>query len=277
MPYTSFASSGAVSNPNRALEFQGFGTSGDATTLTTGGSNVKGSWVSVGSATSSNWSGFSIHFGPASSAAGLFVVDVSFDGGTTTVIPNLIVIPGNSTQSWGRTAMLPLKVPSGTTISMRCQGATGGTSVYAAVVGYVADSGSAPGFDNCEAVAAADLTNTRAGTVDVASSDSASPTYTELVASTSRTYGALLFGASTNTSNPATAQRATFMLATGAASSETVLGQMLVGVTASTAAGVTRAVSDVIQKEVASGTRLSGRVLVATTGDSFRFGVLGFY
>lgn len=272
MGWTSFASgSGAATNPDHTIQRLGLQSTGAGVSFTAG-SGSKGSYGAIGT-TGAAISGFWLYGGNISSGTHRVLVDLFTDGsGTTVKVPNIAFFPGGSRWHW---VYIPLAVAGTTEIGAKVQGTTNVTfQLYIRAV--TAHSSLAPGFANAEAIVAADTTNTRpaSNTINATTSDT---TWTELVASTSRAYGAILAQAQTTaTPNPG-GVGGNMALATGAASSEVIISDTPVRI--NTSNPQLDPFLSLAQKSVASGTRLSGRILASNAGapDPFCMGAIGFY
>lgn len=272
-----FGGSGANQNLNNTYEFLGFG-SGDGTSVAAAGStNTKGSYTQLsgaggGGVTVNNLRGIYVMPLVSSAAGTRFLADISFDGGTTANIPNVYLQPGTPTYGSTPGVYFPMAIAAGANIQVRHQSATASATARYAVVGAIANSQSPPGFSTCAAINAADTTNTRPNTTNIPLTDA----WTELVASTATQYGAILAVAGDNGTTPGTSQAVGVQVGTGAAASETAIMRWLAAAT-TTGPLLARGFSPLIEKTIASSTRLSAKAYGAVAGtDNIRVQLFGF-
>jgi hypothetical protein len=262
---------GGPFNADFKIEPIGTGTDGTGTDVQAGSANTKGTASTLGTTTNS-WKGFTLELQVASVNA-RFLVDVSVDGGSTWVIPNLYA--GPSTSASTVVYEIPLNVASGSSIKVRCQSSTGSAHIRAYVDGWVSQgSGDPPGFTIADVLVAADTTNTRASTTDV-SMDATGTTWTELVTSLAHDYGALLVSVSENATVPST-QGGRVRLATGAAASEVFQWGRAISLNSTSGSGSGR-FTGLSRRSYTTGQRVSGNVWVATPGtEKLAVGLIGF-
>lgn len=254
-------------NPNITYEPLGFGTSGAMTSLTSGGSsNTKGSYGSIGT-TSNAWCGFLLCTGTANIATARYLLDIRI-GSSTIILPDYYIHAG-TTASINR--FVPLQVPTGTLIEARIQSQTASNTLPVAINGIVASTSLPPGFTQATALNV-DTTSTTPSTTNVPASSSVS--WTQLVASTASTYGAIMSSSDTTTTAWTTAQDYTIILATGASPSETEFFRYTAHTQAGT--GLCQRSEGLAQKSISSGTRLSAACLAATpNSDNARVALYG--
>lgn len=264
----SFGAAAAIQNPNDTYEALGYGTDGSLTLLTAAGSgNTKGSYATVGT-TANAWAGFYIDIGNPNTAANRYILDIR-TGGATIIMPDLYIQPGAS--SSGR-VFVPLAVASGVLIEARVQCQTASGTLRIALSGRIASASTPPCYAQATALNA-DTTNTRASTTNVPYASSLG-SYTQLIASTAATYGALLAVAADN-GTMATTQQTAHIVATGAAASEVALGRIAAG--AANAAPIMPRGFRLFEQGISSGTRIAAASLAATPGtDNARIGLYGF-
>ncbi len=256
-------------NPDMAFERLGFSADGSMTSvINSGGANVKSSYSTIGTTTNA-WCGFRLYI--LGDNANRALIDISIDNGTSVAIPDIPVFG----PLYGYMLEFPLAVPSGRVIKIRQQCSSTTRNFPMAVRGILADPSLAPGFASAEAIIAADTTNTRPSTVDVAFSSSG-PTWTQLNAATSREYGAVHMAFQSNGTTPATGNDIVPVVALGAAAAEAEYDRINGYAAANSALialthGLTR-------KKIPSGSRVAGGCLATTPGsDAGRFGLIGFY
>ena len=256
-------------NANTTFETIGIAGNGALTTVTTGAANTKGSYAYIGSTTNA-WSGFFLNVGGAGVATLRFLMDVRI-GGTTIILPDFYIRPGVAAAT---PLFIPLAIPASTLIEVRAQASAGTQSLPVALVGMVANSTTPPGFTQATALNA-DTANTFPSAPNIALQNSG-PSWTQEVASTSGTYGAIYATADFNGTNLATAQDIAVDLATGSDASEVKFAEFVVRASAGTA-GIQRAAA-YFPIQIASGTRLTVGALAPTPGtDNIRVGLYGFF
>lgn len=257
------------SNPDVALESVGL-TAYGGTTVTSGSSNTKGSYASLGT-TSNNWSGVWVCWTTASSSSARYLVDIRI-GGSTVWIPDLYIAPSSAAVGPTGCLYLPLLLASGTAIDARCQSSVGSATLPISVVGVVASSATYPGFTTMTALNP-DTTNTICGAAAIPIDNG----WDEIVASTSTTYGSLLALVGRASTAPGTgAYAALVSVGTGAAASETAIiqGSAWMG---STAPYMVNQALPRRDKSIASGTRLSAKAAASSPGsDGLTVGLYGF-
>lgn len=261
---------GSITNLNTTYEQVGLG-SGDGTVITTAAANTKGSYVQLTASTINNWAGFWLSLGPASASGTRYLLDISFDGGTTVAVPNLFIQPGAILSGQGPMFFVPLNVPSGSDFRVRAQASTGTNTFRMAVLGVVRTSASRPLFNACTALNAADTTSTYPGAISIPLTDA----WTEITASTAGTYGALLsiHAASGNATTPQTVGIA---IGTGAAASEVEMIRWICGYNSSSPA-LRGATSVLVETSVAAGTRVAARCYGSTPNSDAILGqIFGF-
>lgn len=262
-------SGGSPVNPDNTVQTMGYGAAGAGTQLTAGGTNAKGSPTALGTVGGTSWAGFYIDVGMGSNSAARFLLDLSFDGGSTWAVQNLFLQQGTS-GAYTR-IFLPLNVASASDIAARVQSSVASATLSIAVKGLLRNADSLPLFSTFTALNV-DSANTRPSTVDVGLAN----TFVELISSTAAGYGALLAVVADNGTLPATSQGASFAIGLGGSGSEAEIDRW--GVQISTANPAIRTgASPVLMKTIPSGSRLSARGLAATPGsDAFRVALYGF-
>lgn len=264
---------GSPSNPTYTYEPIGFTSTGAGTTVTAGSpAHNKGSYTASLGTTANNWVGFIVYCGPVSSANVRYMLDISFDDGTTDKISNLFFVLGSTTQAL--TMFIPVKANSGSIIKARCQASTASATFNIAIEGVVAAGSVAPGYTSMTGISL-DTGNTRPSTTNVPFDDDGSSGWTQLIASTAATYNAIIAVADGNGTAFGTTQPASIFLATGAAASEVEFGRWFA--VANTASGFNRGFPGApFYLDIASGTRISAQIRAATPGtDNGRIGIYG--
>lgn len=233
--------------------------------------NAYGATSALGT-TANAWAGFLLYLGPANST-NRYVLDISFDGGTTWAVTGLYCEPSSSGMQ--PPLRLPLAVPQGATISVHAKcSASPSQTIRVGVVGIIRNSSSPPCFSTMTGLNF-DGAATRAATADTALSGTGSPTYTQAVASTAAAYGALFVMLGAGATAPVTAQAAALSIATGASGSEVEIARQYLWIAAS-ALTVPHFAPYVIEKSIPVSTRISAKVAAAVPGsDAIRVGIYG--
>lgn len=275
------AAGGAATNPNPTYETLGVGT-GAGTQITSGGTNSEGSWVQLsglGTAgvTVAALCGFVLWIGVGNSTSVRDLVDLSFDGGTNSVITDLYVQP--STNGGYARIEIPLQVPAGSNVAIRFRSTGAASTFYAWINGTIASASLPPGYTTCTTLLTADTTTTRASSTSVPLTTSATA-WTQLVASTAAQYGAFLLTLGETATPPAGAvtEGVHMALAAGGSGSEVVFGHSsFVLSTANPFAP--RAISTLIHHTLAASQRLTCNLQAVTVGagpDAFFVNVHAF-
>lgn len=268
-----WSSSGSPTNPDNSYDYVGIDSTGEMQLLTSGGTanTLSASWTSLGT-TSGAWTALRICTASPQAATNRYMVDLSFDGGTTTNLANAYWIGGSTTtQALSCTPPFPIRVSAGATISAKIRSSGTSQAFRVAVVGEIGASGL--GYNQCDSLIS-DTTNTRAGNVDLTGSTTTS--WQQLIASTANTYGALVAVLGERATAPSNGQRVALRLATGAAASETEIYRFPATV-GTTAPAVVRAWSGLISKSIPLGTRITASPLVGNAGanDIYNLGLWG--
>jgi hypothetical protein len=273
--YSFVGSSGSSTpvNVNASYEDLGYGTDGSLTLVTGGAVHVKGTYVTLGT-TANAWAGFELEIGDPSNAGNRHLIDIKIGGvavvNGTSGISNIYAQPAVSS---GR-LRFPMAIAAGQTIEASIQSSTASGTLRLAATGRIANANTPPMFTTCTTLTTMDTAATRAaaGNITLASTLG---TWTQLVASTGSTYGALLAVFGDNGTTPATAQQITAVIGTGAAPSEVALGRVA-GHTATSSFLVSR-MARLFETNIGSGTRIVAAALATTPGtDAIRAGLYGF-
>lgn len=277
MTFNIFSSgASALANPDNEYEY-GLGANHTGLQITTGAAATPGSYGELIAATSAAWAGFWLQVTAGSNSR--FLVDLATGAAAaeTVVVPNVPVLP--STVGAGvQLIFIPLNIAAGQRIAVRARCSSATQNLVVGVTGVKRNANSLPLFNNCESVAPADLTNTRASTTTITPVSNASPGtgWTTLTASAAHAYGAIIPFLGTGASNPATAQTIGLRLATGAASSEAVFYEGLSATTAVNPYFGPRG-APTIYKAIPAGVRIAMETLVGTTGDAYVCQALAFF
>lgn len=274
MSWISFG--GAAQNPNYTYEPVGYvANDGSGKVITAGSGTAKGGYEELSAATADDWSGFVVNFGVASSSSNRYLVDIAIGAAASEVVilPNVYIQP--STLQGYTSFRVPLQVPAGSRVAVRCSSSQNGGTMKVGITGLVANAANPPGFTTATAIVAADTGNVRPSSISVSATTSAT-TWTELEDVTAAEYGAFLMIASENATPGTSGQGLRMSLATGAAAAETAIGG---GELQSNTANplLARAILPLIETTAAAGVRLSANIQAAVPGtDTYFVGLIGF-
>lgn len=264
---------GAVANPtNRAFEHLGLvQANGRGTQFNTGGTHTKGSWSPALGTTTAALSAIRVQFNV--SAGARYIIDLSTDGSTANLFPDLLVVtsPGQVVD-----ITLPLKVPAGSTIYARAQSTGSGSVVNMSIAGLPAAPGEFPGFDTVEKILAPNNAATRGNAGVSAAIGPSAPAFAEITASTSQAYGAFLI-VPTGAGVSPSLQELIMDFATGP--SDAVAHRWPLVMNNNATNDATRGQSPIIYKSVPAGQRLAYRAWGPTNAgaqDSVLAAVYGF-
>lgn len=263
-------------NPDISYTYLGYDANGLGTQITSGGgANTKGAWTSLG-VLSSDICEFDLIVAAANASGSRVVCDVGIgpnSGAVTTIVPDLYEVTSQVGATHApESVTIPLKLAAGQEVWARIAAQASGQTQLVSLRGIVADPSLPPGFDNC-AVIHGNGANVRAGSISVPSN---SATYTELVASSARSYGAVLcsVGQTTTTgSNMALGIR----WGVGASGSETDFLRTSVYANAANPILKTGGDRRLVRKSFPGGTRFAVRATSATTAETLYAGLHGFY
>jgi len=271
MPFQLYGGGGGSPSANLDVDFEilGLTSDGTGTQVTTGSSNTKGSYVTMGTS-SFDYCGITLVIGPQSTAADRYLFDVSFDNGTTAHISNVFnqIAAGNGMSFF---YFDKVKATSSSIIRVRAQSSSATRNVNVYVIGWKRTANDPPGFTSCTNIVA-DTTTSFASTVDLTLDN----TWIQHVASSADKYSAFALGFGHNGSAPSTQQSARVSLGTGASSSEVELFAQ--GVVIGTGSPYFRGQGiSQFKKTVNAGTRISLRANATTPGtDALRVAIYGF-
>lgn len=274
--FTSFAASTGPTAPAQlTYEYMGYTASGSGITATASGTtNTKGSTSNTLGTSSSAYCGFTLYVTRGSSSSARYLLDISFDGGSTWAVQNLYFIPAGIGSMADRLD-IPVIVPASSDIRIRCQSSTGSATLVCTINGWVAGTNAPIGYTSMTNLFA-DTSTTRPSSTQLVSVGSGSTTYTTLVDPLAASYDAMMAVIDTDTTAVATSQTVTFKLATGAAASEADYYKWAVG-QQDTSNNVPRGWTTMIRKSIASGVRLSAQALTnSTTNNEYFMNVYGF-
>jgi len=124
----------------------------NATTITSGAANTKGSYVDIGAVTSFDYEAISICFGNSSTTH-----DVVFDlainvGGNRFIIAEDLRFSDLKDGGWDRYSLLPIHVPSGSQISIRLASSVASATADFLLVGHSCGLFGAPGYSRMVAL-----------------------------------------------------------------------------------------------------------------------------
>jgi len=113
--------------------------------------NVKGAYVDIGSTTSFDYEWMVVMFGTGGGQN--FVIDLAINvGGNRFIIAeDLRYCNLRAVQEQWDGYFLPLHVPSGSQLSMRCAASSGSQTVQVVIIGYSSGPFGAPGYSRCRA------------------------------------------------------------------------------------------------------------------------------
>lgn len=181
---------GSPLNEDTDYEFVAFGVQdqGGVSLGSAGVTNTKGTPVQVTAATADDWAGFDLIVFSNLNVRSLIDISISGNSFATPAVPNLYMRPSAGGAGDGRCeAYIPLNVPAASDIYARIQNPSTGVNTPVAIRGRKRSAKSPPCFDVMEALVSGSTTHAGA-TVSMTNS----VVWTEIVASTSQTYGALL-------------------------------------------------------------------------------------
>lgn len=203
--------------PAARFEGLGLGTGTGTTVTAAGAANVKGSWASLGT-TGFGYDGFIVNIKGMSAARRVYQIDIGI-GATPDIIVTDLHLEFFSNQ-FPCVIDLPLKVPAGVALQMRCQSGNAGAAVEAVATGYAYDHRGLPGFSRAEQVAAMSASRPNNAVTETGTSWTA---WTEIVASTSRRYQGLIALANANNDGTRTTAGVLMDLGKGAGGSEQLI------------------------------------------------------
>lgn len=286
--YTSFASSGgSPQNIDTSYERIGFTSTGTGTSVAAHATlNTKGAtYTTLIASTTNSIAGFWLFLQVSSASGARFLVDIATGAASSEVIilPDVPAQPGVA-GGGGHVMFIPLNIAAGTRVSARCQSSSSGASITVALLGEVRTANHPPLWSLGERVSSTPAGTpqaTFASNTNITGVSTENTSWVEIADPTSRTYGALLATlsvATTNTAGVAPAQAFSFRLATGAEGNEVWFHSTLSSYLA-TAPTLGRFPGLPIYKSLASGTRLTGEVLLTTphADNTFCVYVVGFY
>ena len=191
------------------------------TTITGGGANTKGSYTDIGATTTFDYEWIVFTSGNGSAAAD-YVLDLAINvGGNRFIIAQDLRFCNirAANEQWDIYA-LPLHVPSGSQLSVRCASSTASATCQVVIIGYSSGQFGAPGYSRCQAFytsATSRGINCDPGAV------AHTKTRTQITASTSDRAVALLVYVGPNADIAAAATRWLFDIEVGGAGTEQVL------------------------------------------------------
>jgi len=193
----------------------------NATTITSGAADTKGTWVDIGAVTTFTYEALSIFFGN-SSAAHDVVFDVGINvGGNRFVIAEDLRFSDRKDGGWDRYPPLSIHVPSGTQISIRLASSVASATADFLLVGHSCGLFGAPGYSRMVALY---TPSTSRGIDCDAGAIAHTKTRTQIIASTPQRVVALLVTVGTaNDIGKAAATRWLFDIEQGAGGSEQVV------------------------------------------------------
>lgn len=271
--YFGGAGGGSPLNEDTDYEFVAFGVQdqGGVSLGSAGVTNTKGTPVQLTAATADEWAGFDLLVFDNSNVRSLIDISISGNSFATPAVPNLYMRPSAAGAGSGRAEVyIPLKVPAASDIYARIQNPSTGVWTPVAIRGRKRSAKSPPCFDVMEALVSGSTTHAGA-TVSMTNS----VVWTEIVASTSQTYGALLTILGEESSITAN-KKGGLRLAVGPSGSEVEFWRQ----TWRAATGNPLIRSDgyrLIEKTIPAGSRISACVITETpNSDTASVGLWGF-
>jgi hypothetical protein len=242
---------------------------GDATVTASASTNSKGAWAEIISSTSANASLMLVFVrglgANTVNTAALLDIGTGASGSETAIVSNVAVGShgaGFSVSTSGEAPVLviPFKVPSSTRLSARIQCATASrtANVFIAVADY-GDYGTAPTSVD---VIGGNTANSEG--VGLATSG----TWTEITASTSRAYRAVVMVPSMASTARGSSQNGTYEVAVGASGSEQSFGTINLRFNNSEQCQQFPPILSLFTRSIAAGSRLSVRQNITTANPS---------
>jgi hypothetical protein len=212
-------SSGQNVNPANSME-RAFGTDGAGfPVVSSATANTAGNWTTIYT-TTNDWSKFLAWLGPTPNSA-RYMVDISLDGGTTTLCQKLLSGAASTIQVvWE----IDIPIPAGSVISMRVSASQAtAQTLTVALEGVIKRAADPPGFSKIYALETGAASG-QPSSVDTTFSSDASPTWTQVPGTTARAYAGFSVCASSQTS-PTQTQIIEIILAYGPDTSNlTIIG-----------------------------------------------------
>jgi len=124
----------------------------NATTITGGAANTKGSYTDIGATTTFDYEAISVFFGNASTTAN-FVFDIAINvGGNRFIIAEDLHSENLKDGHWASYDPLPIHVPSGSQLSARCAASVASATIDLIIIGHSIGLFGAPGYSRCRAL-----------------------------------------------------------------------------------------------------------------------------
>jgi len=239
----------------------------NATTITGGAANTKGSYTDIGAVTSFDYEAVSLMFGNSSTTAD-FVFDLAINvGGNRFVIAEDLRHCDLKDGHWAQYHMLPIHVPSGSQLSIRLASSVASATADFLLVGHSCGLFGAPGYSRMIALYAPSSSRgincDPGGTVNT-------KTRTQIVASTSQSVVAMMVAiGGGGDAAVGFNMKWLFDIEQGAAGSESVILPNMFHGRGTTEDLPTQTVFGPFPCDVASGTRLSCNIQcsINTAGD----------
>ena len=241
---------------------------GVAATVTSGGVNAKGAWVSLGLATlDAMWFDLLVR-SPNSTPRHFVDIGIGPSGSQVIIVENLYLFPGATS---GHRLRVPVAVPAGAEVWIRTQASTGAAAASVAIVLYGQRAEYPLGLSSMAAISP-DLAATMAGNIAVP----LTYTWTEIVAAAPRAFRWLAASVGYSGTVPATSQVGVVEIGVGPAGSETLLMTSLQHIAASFATTSPGWFS--VPAWIEAGARISARISAPTPGsDTLAVGIMGGY
>jgi len=240
----------------------------NATTITAAASaNTKGSYADIGAVTSFDYEAVSLMFGNSSAAAD-FVFDLSINvGGNRFIIADDLRHCDVKDGHWAQYHMLPIHVPAGSQLSIRCASSVLSTTLDILIVGHSSSLFGGPGYSRC--IALYTPSSSRGINCDPGATNN-TKTRTQITASTPQRVVALMVGSGGGgDASRSAVHRWLFDIEQGGAGSEQVIIPNIYQGCNSTGDLPTQTVLGPFPCDIAAGTRLSCNIQDSnnTSGD----------
>ncbi len=186
--------------------------------------HVKGSWVELSASTSFGYESLSFVIRKRDATDHLFDIGIGSIGNEVAIAPNIPVNFKHNGSIHSTRIDLPISIPAGTRISMRCQASTGDVNDELNVMGYGLATGFASTSGLSKAVTYGVSTATSQGTpVDAGATINTKGSWTELTASTSEDLKKVIVSIGLNSNTTPTNAAFRLDIGVGAGGSEEVI------------------------------------------------------
>lgn len=266
---------------SQAAESAGADTSTSGLTVVTSDAagNTKGTWTELIASTAYD-TAFVVAYLMGGNQNFLVDIGIGASGSEVVLIPNLhqtLGAPGLTTQNFCFSYSCPVAIPKGTRIAARCQDGTGARTIQVSLL-LVAASPYLRGYQRVEML---NNSGSTVGGVDPGATANTKGSYSQLTASSSFTYKAIIPMVFAQSAAPAADATGLVDIAIGAAASEVVvLANIPYSVEASAANRLATALP-LVPIMIPSGSRIAARAQCSTNDDTnqtrrARVGLWGF-